>query len=931
MRLHPSWLAGLVVAAVLLPAGTVRAQQKKDPREPLLLDARDARQAGRFEEAVRLCDRALALEPEATDGWTAFGQNEKGYALMELALYGDADPCFAEALRLYQNLRQTERIKGNIAQVLHNQAALCQRTARYDLAETLYQKSAAIHDALPGDVALFEKASTLKLLAELHRQTGRQDKAAETLRQSRQIIEQLWNKKRLFTDDSGKKAFSVVARAEAGILNSLGRLHRDKHNLAQAEKDLLESIALWDEYGPGTLQQEEAAAHNDLAWIHFDQGQLDKAEPHLRRALDGLTAKFGSNNLQVARAQSNLGLLNLARGRPARALELFQAGLDTRLAKFDKLYPDHPDLALSHYNLALAQAARQSWPEAVKEMTLARRSNSRYLGQTLPFLGEEEQLAELGTMREDIQAALSLGLAQPRDKDVAARSAEWALNSKGLSVEVLAAQTLLFRDHSGKDLEDLLRVRTDLANMTLAGTAAPGQLNRLRKQEAALIQRLSLDAGRVGRDPWVDLERVRQALPADAVLIEFARINAWDFRSGKPPPPGGALRYAAWVIPARNEGDVRVFDLGPSKAIDKAAADVGRAMDGAPFVLREKLEPAAEQDLRKVLRQVEALTLAPLRKEIDGRKRWIISPDALLWQVPWAALPGAKKVYAVEEHPISLLVSGRDLVREAPQVARPGPPLVLANAAFNLDPQKALAVAANLPEVTRGAVRGLRGKAPALRGPEGILPATFDPLPGSQQEAEKIAPLLKKFAGEEPVLRTREKALEAVVKTTHSPRVLVLSTHGLVLDPKKPGVNPMLLCGLVLAGYNERHKATPGQDDGFLTGLEIVGADLRGTELVVLSACESSLGKVQEGEGVASLRQAFHLAGARSVAATLWKIPDEETAELMEQFWTGMADRLGKADALQAAQVRMIQKRRDEVGAAHPLFWAAFSLSGDFR
>jgi CHAT domain-containing protein len=280
-------------------------------------------------------------------------------------------------------------------------------------------------------------------------------------------------------------------------------------------------------------------------------------------------------------------------------------------------------------------------------------------------------------------------------------------------------------------------------------------------------------------------------------------------------------------------------------------------------------------------------------------------------------------------------VSGRDLVREAPRV-RPGPALVLANPAFDLDPQKALQVAANLPELTRGVVRGGATRAPGvLRGVDDLLPDSLPPLPGSQKEVERISPLLRKYTGEAPVERTRDRALEAVVKTAHSPRVLVLSTHGLILpEPPKKTVNPMLLCGLALAGYNDRRKAKPTQDDGFLTGLEIVGADLRGTELVVLSACESSLGKVRAGEGVASLRQAFHLAGARSVTATLWKIPDEETAELMEQFFTVLADgdgKAGKADALQAAQVKMIQKRRDQFGAAHPLFWAAFCLSGDFR
>jgi CHAT domain-containing protein len=250
------------------------------------------------------------------------------------------------------------------------------------------------------------------------------------------------------------------------------------------------------------------------------------------------------------------------------------------------------------------------------------------------------------------------------------------------------------------------------------------------------------------------------------------------------------------------------------------------------------------------------------------------------------------------------------------------------------------------PSLRRGGTEGWGASRSAGCGPESV--GKFEKLDGTGPEVEAV----RKAVGKEKtlVLKSGEATEDEFKKSAPGKKVIHLATHGFfaggkcksatVDDGKQrhglmmekaqvTGFNPMVLSGVVFAGVNAKRGAITG-DDGILTAEEVAGMDMRGTELVVLSACETGLGEVKNGEGVMGLRRAFALAGAKSLVMSLWKVPDDETKELMTEFYVQLAKdpTLAKPAALRNAQLKLIAAKRKKEGEAHPWLWAGFIAAG---
>ena len=395
---------------------------------------------------------------------------------------------------------------------------------------------------------------------------------------------------------------------------------------------------------------------------------------------------------------------------------------------------------------------------------------------------------------------------------------------------------LLARDRDDPAAARLATVRQQLAALTLA-SPKPGQeqerrqeLDRLTAQERELSKEVGQNLGRPARDDPVGRARggppgpARRRRPGRDRSVRCLQLPGQGDREADGRPP----HYAAWVIPPAGRGEVRLIDLGAADVIEADVAAVRRAIQPDLAALRERGEPAIETALRPSLEALADRVLRPLLPHIGDAKRWVLSPDAALWLVPWAALPLEKDRSAIEDHPIHYVVSGRDLAQAAAPPAA-GQALVMADPDYDLDP-------AAVQQAARQVLRG-RAAPPtelALRGLSRSFQLGSVPrLAGTATEARAIEPKLRAYAGSAPIVYTDRWALEAVFKAFQRPRIVVLSTHGFFLEDQheeprsdagllletrgtgpKPVIqseNPLLRCGLLLAGCN-RPQAGEGED-----------------------------------------------------------------------------------------------------------------------
>ena len=913
--------------------------------------------AGDFAAAKSIFERALKIREDTfgpTHPAVATSLNNLALLLMETGEYAAARPLLERALRI------KEQVFGpghpNVALGLNNLAELLRLSGEHTVAKALYERALQINERVLGpnhpNVAI-----TLNNLGLLLETTGDYTAARPILERSLTIQRQVLGPghpsiattlnnlglvleatgdyaaaRSLFQDALriGEQALGTNHPHLAVTLNNLALLLRLTGDPAGA-RSLYERALNIRERAFGSTHPHVAESLNNLGALFSASGDYAAAKPLLEGALRIREQTLGLTHPDVAATVNNLAYLLGATGDPAGARRLYERAL--RLTE-GSLGPNHPKTAVVLENLAMAEWQAGRPQDALSKLARAVHIARKHTAQGLIGLSNRQKLAFLKTTALSTDGLLSLpsGLVPNADAYRA------VLDRKNLLFRTVAAERGLTEASPGPQvtalLEDYIAVRRHIAAATVS---VPGPSNppEYRERLAGLTQRLEMLEGSLSRasaafrhaqaEATAGPLEVCATLPVGAGLIDLFWYVKYAPPTAPSAPPTWTPNYLAFVLRGGGCADPIRVDLGPAAPIDE---DVRRFHDS---ISRDSVNSAARElraRYRKTLASRLYAKLFPpaLGQAIEGKPRLIISPDGALALLPFGLLAGEEgHEFLLETRTISYLPSGRDLLRMP--ASRPTAPGLLAIGAPAFD---------SVPVQT--------AQAATMRAGCGAQDEPFVPLPGTAAELQAISRVNQQVQPARPLtlLEGPQATKAAILEQAPKASVLHLATHayftgeectpagflrapqGFATDtPAFLGHNPLLLAGIALAGANERDKA-----DGILTALEVTALDLGGTDLVVLSACDTGLGTAARGQELLGLRWAFSYAGARNLVTSLWSVPDAETATLMTHFYTALwLKSLSVPEALRLAQLEMLRTARPR-GDSAPHTWGAFVASG---
>ena len=912
---------------------------------------------GRYAEAEQLLSRSTKMREklQGVDHPRYSGNISSLAELYEaMGKYGDAEILYKKVLEIRVKARGSEH--PGTARVMTSLAGLYLKMGKYEDAEKLASKAIKINQEKLGKERV-ETARSMEVMAEILIAKGQYAEAEPLCKQALGIRERILSKEhpavaesRLALADlyrnSGrtqeaeneyKKALEIQEKSlgkdhleVARTLNLLGSLYQAKGAEKEAEQFYLRALEI-SEKAFGKYHPEVAESYDTLAGLYLVTGKPREAELRYKAALEIRQKVYGANSPFLADSMHNLGVLYRSIGRYEASEHYLQQAYTARK---NALGANHPKVASSAKELALLYAHQGKHRDSQRFFEQNLRIEGIKRDNVFLLLSEREKLVYMNETERSIHEYLShTSKYLASDQESLAGTFNAWLQWKGAVMEAqgkhLAAVAASGNAEMKTLFDDLTTARREIAKLqTSRSTDAASAdyramlLNREKLKEAleARLSGLSRDFEVDKKAGKADTAGIARILPPDSVYLDFARIPFFDYQKKSWNEP----RYLVFVLRPGEKTPLALLDLGPAETLDRHISAFLTAMNASRYGYIPN-----RKTLDKEAGELYQLLLGPIEQQLSGKTRLYISPDGNLNLIPFEVLPDEKGAYTIEKFQISYIAAGRDIARFEPKETgrKQGvAALILADPDYDFG----LSTQEKTAEAGGAAIPG-----EAAASPKTNALASFARLPDTKKEADTIEEILTRRMSIAVNNYQDKKAVEAVLTAAESPIILHLATHGYFIGKEESDRNteaadsgqmllrdnPMLRSGIALAGINL--SLNEGRDEGIMSAEKVMGLKLMGTDLVVLSACETGLGDVRNGEGVFGLKRAFILSGAKAVVLSLWSVPSEETMELMTRFYELMADGKSKSDALKQSKLELMKKK------PNPFYWGAFILVGN--
>jgi CHAT domain-containing protein/Flp pilus assembly protein TadD len=751
----------------------------------------------------------------------------------------------------------------------------------------------------------------------------------------------------------------------AAVINDLGSLSLSLGRYVEAESHFIDSIELLTK-----LESSEIIhAWNNLAISTFLSHNFDKAALMLAQILSLQRLVMPNDRPGIAAILNNHAVLFRQLGKYTEARKSIEASLMLLISLYGV---EHPSVA--HAQTLLAMIYREEggrWDEAERLLERSAEIIERTMGPDHPSLiSTLLQIAQLPSSQYQIHKSTALLRRVIRIRDAQFRTMtsevgmEALVHSSRVEEELVYAQ-LLFNFHSvqearlalttsflrkgrvaeagqnanrllhqhiaDKNIEKLyfewLEARKSLEKhisqglMDLTPLKYREKLSDLQTHANRLETQLANSLPSLGRFHPPDFEhivsQVAAQIPPDDLFIEIVQAKT--------------LATVRNTLTVTNDSNYVALLLFSNEQV--ISVDLGRTSEIDPMIQRFLADlKSHKSDPRVAAHELYLRIIHPLLIYLGGKKNLFLSLDGMLHLVPFDALYDGVD-YLLGRYRFHYVTSGRDLLRK-PSTNKPRDSIVMAD-----------------PDFGKSSVNAVQGKHLSIYQ---RLP-NLNRLPGALGEARVIGRFLNVF----PLVD--KSAREEVLHSARSPMILHIATHALFRADVEPDIqahnrsalllpvpghsainsaptvqpvellpstlSPMVRSALLLAGVLDGDQAPNTDMDGLLTAQEARSLALDGTQLVVLSACETGIGLVRSGQGVHGLRHAFLIAGTETLVTSLWRVDDNATGMLMHRYYEKLLDPTKPGDRL-GAMVEAMQDLRNSSDYSHPFYWAPFLVIG---